>query len=405
MARNHRGNIRERDGYFQVRFCINSEYHTFRVEGTDRLEAEAFANAKYRELKDKKLDGSGHFAESKPDAAPSKPVGPDTFAVSFSSLLERFKATALPQRSRNTQKTYTVSMDALKSFFVDKGEDPDIRTMGRGQIQAFLYWRRHHKADGTERKKPVSGRTLEKDRAMAHNLFAFAEGLELVDSNPVSKVKPPPYDKRDYVILTDDQYEQLLTECEHHPFLQLYALVLGETGMRCESEALWMQWQDIDLEGGFIKIVSGRGDHRTKSGASRWVPVTERLRQALRDHAAAYRLRTYAGERSPWVFHHDCRRRRAAAGTRIGSLRRAFDNAVTRAGLPSGFTQHDLRHRRITTWLGEGKSAVLVKEAVGHSDLRTTMAYTHLSREHLKALVSGSDERPRQAEERRTRVS
>ena len=28
-----------------------------------------------------------------------------------------------------------------------------------------------------------------------------------------------------------------------------------------------------------------------------------------------------------------------------------------------------------------------MKEAVGHSDLRTTMAYTHLAREHLRSLV------------------
>lgn len=28
-----------------------------------------------------------------------------------------------------------------------------------------------------------------------------------------------------------------------------------------------------------------------------------------------------------------------------------------------------------------------VKEAVGHADLRTTMAYTHLAREHLRSLV------------------
>ena len=133
------------------------------------------------------------------------------------------------------------------------------------------------------------------------------------------------------------------------------------------------------------------------------MPITGRLRQALQDHSAAFRLRTYAGKRSPWVFHHDCRRRRAEAGGRIGSLRRAFDNAVTRARLPEGFTQHDLRHRRITTWLGEGKSAVLVKEAVGHSDLRTTMAYTHLSREHLKALVNSP--RPKNTEGAQTQAS
>ena len=57
------------------------------------------------------------------------------------------------------------------------------------------------------------------------------------------------------------------------------------------------------------------------------------------------------------------------------------------AVLAPDFVQHDLRHRRVTTWLAEEKSAVLVKEAVGHADLRTTMAYTHLAREHLRSLV------------------
>ncbi len=227
-------------------------------------------------------------------------------------------------------------MDALRRFFVVENGDPEVQSIGRGQIQAFLHWRRHHKPDGIERKTPVSGRTLEKDRAMAHNLFAFAESLELVGVNPVAKVKPPKYDKREYIILKDDEYESLLTATEANPFLRLYVLVLGETGMRCESEALWLRWVDLDLEAGFAWIASGR-EHRTKSGKGRWVPITPRLRQALGEHSASYRLQTYAGQRSPWVFHHPYRRRRAEAGQRIGSLRRAFDNAVTRAKLPAGF--------------------------------------------------------------------
>lgn len=53
--------------------------------------------------------------------------------------------------------------------------------------------------------------------------------------------------------------------------------------------------------------------------------------------------------------------------------------------------EHDLRHRRVTTWLAEVANPVHVKEAVGHSDLRTTMGYTHLAREHLKSLVAAPE--------------
>jgi len=69
-------------------------------------------------------------------------------------------------------------------------------------------------------------------------------------------------------------------------------------------------------------------------------------------------------------------------------MRRSVEKACARAELPVGFTPHDLRHRRVTTWLAEAKNPVHVKEAVGHANLATTMAYTHLAREHLRTLVA-----------------
>lgn len=62
-------------------------------------------------------------------------------------------------------------------------------------------------------------------------------------------------------------------------------------------------------------------------------------------------------------------------------------HAARRAKLPRDFNQHDLRHRRVTTWLAEGKNPVHVKEALGHADLATTMGYTHSAKEHLRGLV------------------
>jgi len=229
----------------------------------------------------------------------------------------------------------------------------------------------------------TSNRTLQKDRATLHAVFAFAEELELREGNPVGRVSVPKADPRDPVILSDDQYERLLPECADRPMLRLYVLVLGETGARCESEALYVRWEDVDFEGGFLRIASGRDGHRTKSGKGRWVPMTAVLKQVMREHFAQFRFATYSGKKSLWVFHHPWARRRARAGERIQSLRRAFAAAVARAELH----QHDLRHRRVTTWLAEGKNPVHVKEALGHADLCTTTAYTHLAREHLSSRV------------------
>ncbi len=158
-------------------------------------------------------------------------------------------------------------------------------------------------------------------------------------------------------------------------------------GLRCDSEALWIRWIDVDLETGLLAVESVRKGRRTKSGKSRRVPLTPRLRDALRAHMARYRFARYGSGPTPWVFHHDLERRHAKVGDRVTSLRRAFGNAVRRAGLPPDLRQHDLRHRRVTTWLAEGRPAHIVQRAMGHSDLRTTLAYSHLVDQDLLQLV------------------
>ena len=81
------------------------------------------------------------------------------------------------------------------------------------------------------------------------------------------------------------------------------------------------------------------------------------------------------------------------AGHRLQSFHRAFASAAKRAKVPADLRQHDLRHRRVTTWLAGGASPVLVQKAMGHADLATTMGYTHLLDDDLLALVEDAEDR------------
>ena len=108
-----------------------------------------------------------------------------------------------------------------------------------------------------------------------------------------------------------------------------------------------MSWGDLVAE-----ARDQRTEGKEKSGAGRWVPMTPRLRQAMKEHFARYR---FGG--SPWVFHHTLRKRHAEKGARIRGLHRAFRSAAARAKLPPELRQHDLRHRRVTSWLAEGKES------------------------------------------------
>jgi integrase len=382
MANRHPGSIERRGDSYRVRIYLGRQMHRFNLKphtgnaATDRKLVEKFAREKHRELE-----------RQHERVAAGLPGG-----VRFSALLELFESQELPTVAPGTQRAYRKSLAPIRAYFVEQRGNPEMSAIQPKDISAFLGWRRVSRSRGRQRAErfkptPLTNRTLQRDRAVLHRLFTIAERMQYREGNPVAHVDAPKADSRDPMVLDDDQYEKLIDACSERPMLQFYVLLLGETGMRCESEALFLRWEDVDLDDGFLWIASGRDGHRTKSGKGRWVPMVPRLAAAMKEHFAAFRFAAYHGARSPWVLHHTRDRRHYRAGERVRSFRRAFGTAATNAKLPTGFHQHDLRHRRVTTWLGEGRSAVLVKEAMGHSDLRVTMGYAHLSREHLKALV------------------
>ena len=375
MARrkNHPGSIDKRGDTYRLRLTVGGRTHAFNLKNVTRGDAEGFARKKHQELvRQEQRAGLGFVT-----------------GMLFSELLTLFRNDFIPTLAQGTQKAYGESLKPIEHYFIQELRDPQLDGIRAQHIKGYLSWRRSHRPSGEKRTKPVSNQTLLKDRAVLHRVFAIADRLELREGNPVSRVEPPKSDGRDPVILTREEYERLLTAAEVHPMLELYLLLLGETGCRSHSEGAWLRWEDIDLQEGFLWIASGRHGHRTKSGKGRWVPLTPRLRQGLQDHFAHFRFGQFSGVQSPWVFHHlpGYRVGSGKPGERIGNFRSRLTKAVERAKLPDGFVLHDLRHRRATTWLADGQNVVHVKEALGHSDLRTTMGYTHLAKEHLRALV------------------
>jgi integrase len=110
----------------------------------------------------------------------------------------------------------------------------------------------------------------------------------------------------------------------------------------------------------------------------------------MRDHFASFRL----GLSSEWILHHRRSARQLKKGDRIRDMRRPDIRAGNEARLPGDFRRHDLRHRRVKTWLSVGKPIHLVQKAMGHSDIRTTLRYEHLVATDLLQLV---EELPKRA--------
>ena len=368
-TKTHPGSIAKRGpATWRIRLCVGGQYTSFTAKGT-KTDAQNFATAKYAEL-----------TKNETRARAGLP-GP----VRLSELVREFETGELPTLAEGTAISYRHSFTAFAAYFGDVLGDPLVRDIRRGHVAGFLEWRRLHRLGDESGDAGVSLFTVARDRRVLHRLFNYGIMKDHLDANPAAMVRAPKADPRTPPRITDAQLDALL-DATPSPMLRVLFLTLAETGGRAYSEVARLEWADLDFAGGFVHFRSAPG-RRTKSGKSRAVPMTPRLKTALAEHAAAYRMAVYDGQRSPYVFHRLTDGRTAKGGERITRFREAFERAATAAELPEGFRPHDLRHRRVTTWLAAGKNPVHVKEAMGHATLATTMGYTHLLPEHLRALV------------------
>jgi site-specific recombinase XerD len=74
------------------------------------------------------------------------------------------------------------------------------------------------------------------------------------------------------------------------------------------------------------------------------------------------------------------------------SLQKVFRRAKEKAGISKRVTFHSLRHSYATHLLETGTDLRLIKELLGHKDIKTTLRYTHVSKRNLMSVRSPLDD-------------
>lgn len=242
-----------------------------------------------------------------------------------------------------------------------------------------------------------SPRTAAHCRTVLANALHDAERWGMVERNAAALAVPPRVEAAERTALSVAQIRQLEAALAGHDWAALYALAYT-LGVR-EGEALALEWADVDLEAGTLRIsrtvrrIGGQDVYEPpKSRRSRRpLPLSPALVAALRAtrvRQAEARLRAGSfWQRSALVFT-------TADGRSLSptTALRQLQAALEAAGLPR-VTFHDLRHSAASMMAAEGIPAPVVAAILGHAHVSTTLdVYTHvpdaITREAVERLAA-----------------
>jgi integrase len=172
--------------------------------------------------------------------------------------------------------------------------------------------------------------------------------------------------------ITPEQADRLIDACNEH--LRPLVIFLLYTGARI-GEALWLDWNDVDLARGHVSFpVNPTDGRRTKNNEARGVHLHPRVRAALanlphREGEVFRRPDGTAYER----LHEDGKD--TSAG---GRIKRAFAGACKRAGIKN-FTPHDCRHTWATWHYAKNRDLLALQKLGGWKTLAMVTRYAHVN--------------------------
>lgn len=228
------------------------------------------------------------------------------------------------------------------------------------QISPFLV-----EAYKSRRKAEVKPATVNRELALLKYMFNLAIKWGKASTNPVSEVKLFREERKPFRTLSPEKCEKLI---EASPdYFRPIVIVALHTGLR-RGEILGLRWDMVDLTKGVIQV------EKSKNGQIRSVPMHERVREAL------MALRR-DGE---YVFTKN-------GGEPRKDIRKPFAQALKQARISPRCRFHDLRHTFATCLVENGVDLVTVKELLGHSQIVTTMRYSHPSPKHKREAIADLD--------------
>ena len=327
---------------------------------TDRKEAKRYAISKMQEI----------LTE---DAVKKGAVGNVTLSEFRNMYLDHVQN----QLKESTLRTIRTSFNQFLTFL---GDMP-VGAIRHADCYRFIY---------------QNTRSVHWSRTMYGHLkaaFGFGVRMEWCEKNPLEKVpKPKLITDEEAKWISPSDFKLLESQMPVDSFkkrtLKRLCVLAFETGARM-GELRSLSTKDVQLSAdsrtGTMDIVCSHR-HRTKSDRRRLIPLSLKAIATIVEQEQDSLSHSVAkDERENFLF-----RNAGKAGMMPESTISHYFKGIVRTVFPErvGIHFHSLRHSFCTNLMRNGTPPLQVQQIAGHSDLRTTMQYTHLQNMDFAAALS-----------------
>ena len=266
--------------------------------------------------------------------------------ISFKEYAKEYLKYSKATKALNSYKRDKTSMVCLLFFF----GDISVPKITPHLIERYKM----------ERISQVAPRTVNIELSCLSHMFNKAVEWQKLNDTPFKGIKLFSYEKKPPRFLTKEEVPKLLDSASDQ--LKPILIFMLNTGIR-EGERTRLQWEHLDFERKRILI------HSSKVKMYRVVPMGKSVEKVLRG----------LEKNSDYVFAN-------SDGSPQLKIRKALSTACRKAGLKN-VTPHTLRHTFASHLVMSGVDLNTVKTLLGHSNIQTTMIYSHLTEDHLARSV------------------
>ena len=253
----------------------------------------------------------------------------------------------------NTISSY--KRDLLKfSSFLSKKEVLDFKMIDPDVLNIFVMELRHSNASGKSIKRYLSSIRV---------FFNFLIEVGEVQTNPALLIKTPKVERDLPKTIDFDDLKKMMT-INSTQYKELRAVLMIELLYSCAlrvSELVGINFEDIDMDEGFVKVMG-------KGGKARFSPMGQTTVDVLKRYI---KQRPSSATNALFINQNN---------TRIST--RTVQNVVKKRALQVGISinvhPHMLRHAAATHFLQSSHDLRTVQEFLGHKSIKSTQVYTHL---------------------------